>query len=153
MWEKIVLIIILLSMVWTDFKERYIHLFSILSLFILGLWSVQTYDWTFWLYETGYNLIFVMTQLIGLYLYLQVRYKEGNQLFKKWLGIGDVFFFLCLCFLFTFQVFIAIYLSGLIFSILMVLIFKKYFKTIPLAGLFSLFLIIYLLTPFQQSLI
>tara|TARA_R110000850_G_scaffold177270_2_gene303137 strand:- start:216 stop:494 length:279 start_codon:yes stop_codon:yes gene_type:complete len=62
-----------------------------------------------------------------------------SEVLKKYLGLGDILFFLLLALGLTTEVFLVFYLSSLILSLVLGLVFYKN-RTIPLAGIQSVLL-------------
>lgn len=140
-----VLYILLLGFVaFEDIKKRQIHIGSVIGLLVLGYFFNQNLVLGHWFLNSGTNLLFFTIQILCLWLYIQLRYKEGRLFFQKWLGMGDVLFLIGLSSMYSFDEMVKIYFGMLIFSLLMGLIFHvKQKTTIPLAGYFSIFLICY----------
>jgi len=86
------------------------------------------------------------------YLYFALKDKIRSALTKK-IGLGDLFFIIAICFLIPPLTFIVFYILSLILSLLLYgltyFIFKQAIftgKAIPLAGLQSFFLFIFIIT-------
>lgn len=128
---------------YTDVKDREIALYTLLVLvFSGGYLALESHSvkvaGLFWLL----NSVFIGIQYGVLMLYLELRYKEGRQLFSKWIGLGDLLFFLAVGIYYPINEFVFVYLGSLLFSALVFLSFKSHLKTIPLAG-FSALLIVF----------
>jgi len=129
---------------YTDVKDREIALYTLLVLvFSGGYLALESQSFKvvglFWLL----NSVFIAIQYGVLMLYLELRYKEGRQLFSKWIGIGDLLFFLAIGMYYSINEFVFVYLGSLLFSALVFLSFRSRLKTIPLAGFSALFIVFF----------
>lgn len=133
----------LLPIIYQDFKAREIYI-AFLLCFILSsiIWAWKT---SLPFSEWGMNLGFLIFIMISLSLYFSIKNKKWVNIIDKDLGLGDIVFFLGLCFLFPFINMITFFTFSLIFSITFMLIwtlFRKEVKdNIPLAGLMGIFLL------------
>ncbi len=136
----------LLFITYQDFKERKVYLINLLITLILisfyhYLNSYSTYSY---LYTILLNFVFLSIIFLVLYLYTVLRIKE---IFLKTIGLGDIIFFIILAIGFPTLSFLIIFSSSLIFSFILFIFLKPRLtnKTVPLAGLQSLFLVIVVL--------
>ena len=136
----------LLFITYQDFKERKVYLINLLITLILisfyhYLNSYSTYSY---LYTILLNCVFLSIIFLVLYLYTVLRIKE---IFLKTIGLGDIIFFIILAIGFPTLSFLIIFSSSLIFSFILFIFLKPRLtnKTVPLAGLQSLFLVIVVL--------
>lgn len=129
---------------YTDVKDREIALYTLILLVVTGGFialkqqSLTTIG-LFWIL----NVVFIGIQYGLLMVYLEIRYKEGRQIFSKWIGLGDLLFFLAISVYYPTNTFVFVYLACLLFSALVFLSLRKYLKTIPLAGFSALFILLY----------
>lgn len=142
----ILLCLNLLFITYQDFKERKVYLINLLITLILisfyhYLNSYSTYSY---LYTILLNFVFLSIIFLVLYLYTVLRIKE---IFLKTIGLGDIIFFIILAIGFPTLSFLIIFSSSLIFSFILFIFLKPRLtnKTVPLAGLQSLFLVIVVL--------
>lgn len=135
----------LLYCLFDDVKNREIHLYALIVLggSSLYLGYIQMPIQKVFLLNMMSNILFLGLQYLGLMIYLQLRYKEGKVLFKKWIGIGDLLFFLVILPKYDFSSYLFIYLGCLIFTVIIFLVYKTKLKTIPLAGLSALFIVLF----------
>jgi len=140
----IVLLLGLTYSLYSDLKDREVSIYNLSLIFLSGgfLGFIDS-DIDFFLMNTGLNLLFLGIQYGVLMLYLQLRYKEGKDIFAKWVGLGDLLFFIAISPLYNFQKFVPIYLGCLSLTLCLFLVFKSKLKTIPLAGLSALFIILF----------
>lgn len=133
----------LLPIIYQDFKAREIYIgFLLCFIFSSMIWAWKTNlgfdDW-------GMNLGFLVFIMISLSLYFSIKNRAWINIVDHSLGLGDIVFFLGLCFLFPFVNMVAFFTFSLIFSITFMLIwtlFRKEVKNnIPLAGLMGIFLL------------
>ncbi len=139
--------IVLIAMVYQDFKFRGIYwwLFPLLLLlFVLDAILRSVFVST--ISAAGSNVFFLAVQVLLLSGYVSLRQGKLTNIFKGYLGLGDLLFLLCISFCFSFLNYIAFYLLSLLLVILLTLVFngrggaKK--QKIPLAGYQALLLIL-----------
>lgn len=136
-----------------DLKERMVYwvLFPILGALLGVLYihhSTMGHFYTFSLM----NIVLVTTIVSILYLY--TRFIARMRFLNVSFGLGDLLFFYALALGFPTYTFIILFVSAILFSLLVFLISKSNneMKTIPLAGLMGLFLIgVVLLSFFPNS--
>lgn len=130
-----------------DFKQRAISWWLIPLLFIpcYGI-AYLCFDASLW-FGVSVNLGFILIQLLGLSLYFSVKNRKLVNITKEYLGIGDILFFIPLCFLFSPLHFIVFFISSFIFILIGYFLWKLYqpTKTIPLAGALAICVPIYCL--------
>ncbi|MBI1227726.1 MAG: hypothetical protein GC192_21005 [Bacteroidetes bacterium] len=134
----------LLMMAQEDFRYRTIH-WAWLALFIVGIiWCIPI-DWRICLY----NSILVSTQLLALTLFFSVKTARLVFLPSEYLGWGDILFFIPLCLLFSPGNLIIFTVLSLCTGIGWFLVYRMFFgkmvETVPLAGFFSICLIVVLI--------
>ncbi|WP_169668979.1 hypothetical protein [Flavivirga algicola] len=91
-----------------------------------------------------YNFVFLLINISGLTLYFSIKEKVFVNPIDRFIGLGDIVFFIAITPLFKLETFIPFFIVGLLFSLLLyaiILLFKK-IKTIPLAGYLALYLVI-----------
>lgn len=122
-----------------DFKERAISLLylSSFAIFAFAYGSYQNGIASL-LVNFGWNLLFISSQLLFLTIYCSLKEKKIVNIADRYLGWGDILFFIPLCFLFTTIWLLPFYLFSLIAVLLVFLIVQLWKKdknrTIPLAG-------------------
>jgi len=140
------IILVLITIAYFDIKERAVYwwlyvLFGIISF----TFSLQEYSIVNLLQSSAINLFIVFFQLLFVQLYMYVKTKKFELVFKNQFGIGDFIFLVCLSFALPTLVFIPFlvlsFLISLILHFLCVGIFSSYKKTVPLAGFVSICLI------------
>jgi len=129
--------IALSGILYQDIKERQVYwfLFPIVGISAGLLFYLNTLPELF-LLTVSINLILVTLILAILFAYVKVRMRSK---FKDVFGVGDLLLFLMLCFSFSNISFYIIFISGLIFSLVLHLIINKNRKEndVPLAGYMS----------------
>lgn len=142
----------LVFVTYQDFKSRTIHV--ILPIVILGLSLMLNIMNDNMLIEYAlHNTIFLTINILGLVVYSSIKEKSMVNPIDKTLGLGDVLLFVAITPLASLKPFILLFIGGLLFSLVSFLIFQKFFKQdegIPLAGLFSIFLILVIGFKFIQ---
>ena len=134
-----------------DFKTRTIIWWSIpIFLITSGIIHYQYFK-EFNLLLISSNVLFFVVLLLCLWLYLSVRNKQVVNLNEKYLGIGDILFFIPICFLFSLMNLITYFILSLIICLVLGLLLSYISKsdksktndfTIPLAGGLSITLFI-----------
>lgn len=129
--------------VFQDFKERQVLWFLFpLTAFLLGaLHVVQVGDWNLFAYHCILNGTVVTGMITLVWLYTTAIAKK--EFLGHSIGLGDLLFFYALALGFPTLSFIVLFTGALLFSLLAYLIIKNRLpiKTVPLAGLMSLFVI------------
>ncbi len=144
---NILVVLLLITLIYQDFKYRYALWFIfpilIISQFFLSYISI---DWEELWRNTVVNLMLMTLHFLVLTLYFSLRNRKWINIINKYIGIGDVFFFIFLSLAFSPFNFLAFF----VFSLLAILIIysltiksnlRKY--KIPLLGGMS---VAYLLT-------
>jgi hypothetical protein len=154
-WLLLILIILLSTMIaYQDFRFRAVNwiLFAVLLLTGLSFSFLLSGHFLYVLEKSFANIIFLSIQLGVLKLYFHFTDNKNKKIIDSKIGKGDLFFLAAACFYFSFLNFICFYLLSLLFSVIyymaMTLGNRRHMlrrKTIPLAGLQSLFLIAYIL--------
>ena len=141
----------LASNCYLDFKERKVLLSVLILLFASNiLYVTELLSLQDALLNIAGNsvLLLAYVTLIGLYVFL--RFGK-NELFQKYLGVGDVVFLFSVTPLFALYNFILYQLIGLVFTLIVWLVLQQtqrdwvQSRTIPLAGVLSALLFFLLL--------
>lgn len=148
---KLILIVLLFIVFSQDTKDRLVYwflypltgiLFYLVQARLLG--HMQS------LVNSLINFVFILLLITVGWIYARAIMKQK---FTKTMGIGDILFFISLCFTFTPITFIILLVFSLVFSLLL----HQYFKgrseqaTVPLAGYMALFFAaVYLLSFFIE---
>lgn len=139
-----VVIAVLITIIYQDFRYREIWWFTPPLLFISGLihqWRLLNWEHFF------FNVLFISFVLSFLVVYIRIRFSSKN-LFKEYFGLGDALVLLALTPLFAFPFFIYFFTASTIISLIGFLLTKLLFKSqksIPYAGYISLCTIVFLL--------
>ena len=135
-------IICLLVICYQDFTARLVYwfLFPLIGI-ILGTLHYMSVTNTFFIYSVLANIMLVCSIL--LMLYLVARYFLKKQFLNHSLGLGDILFFFALAVGFPTITFMILFVYSIFFSLLLFLVLKRNlkFKTVPLAGIMSMFFI------------
>ena len=129
-----VFIMFLALVVYQDFKERMVYWWVFPLLLILAYFTYSIVN----IEAITSNFLFVITQLLGVTLYIRFREKQWLWMGDKYLGLGDILFFLLPVVLLAPANFVVFFMSSLLLGIFVYLIVRVGFKksiTIPLAGL------------------
>ena len=133
----------LLPIIWQDFKDRAIHVGFLLAFIILSMISAWQTALPF--HEWIMNLGFILFILGILSFYFSMKNRRWVNIIDSYLGLGDVVFFIGLCFLFPLVNMLAFFVFSLVFSLIVygiITLFKKgEHNNIPLAGLMGICLI------------
>lgn len=152
-----ILIIVLILVVVEDFRFRKVSLLWLIVILItsfllqlntnLHLHNIAA--------NTFLNLCTIAVNYVILTLYFSLKNRRLINLGNHYLGTGDLIFLIAVSFLFSPLNFVCFILLSLFFtlfySLFAKLILKDKFKTIPLAGLQSMFLILLLTILFTQN--
>jgi len=107
--------------------------------------SLSYVRWTELLFNTFYNISFLLIQLLLITLYFSLKNRKIILITQNYLGTGDILFLLCLAFFFSPINYIVFYFTSLFLilaGVLVYLIVKRNFNLkLPLAGLQSLLLL------------
>lgn len=127
-------------MVFQDSKYRHIHIGLPIVVFVASMYinrnSINVLD--------GLNtLLFIGINFITITVYFSIKKSKIQNPFKQYIGIGDLLFLIAVIPLFSFRNYVLFFISGMIVSLLLYVIFqnKSSQKTIPLAGYLSLYII------------
>ncbi|TCI85575.1 hypothetical protein [Tenacibaculum sp. M341] len=141
-----ILLLINLSVItYQDFKERQVVVLLFVSAILLGLGLFAlNANITLLLVSIKVNLLVILAVFLTLYVYAKFKMKMK---LSETIGLGDAFFFIFLACSFPIITFLTLFSTSLIFSLILFLILKSGLKdkTVPLAGLQSLFVAIVLL--------
>ncbi len=128
-----------------DFRYRAVFwfLFPLLAI-ILGIIHYLQVEMTLFYGSLAMNFILVSVVLLVLYFYSRIIAKK--EFMNHSLGLGDILFFFVMGTGFPTTTFIILFTYAIFFSLLTFLVLKPRMKvkTVPLAGLMSLFLIVVL---------
>lgn len=141
------IMMVLAGMVYQDFRFRGIYwwLFPLLlMLFVADAVLRSVFVST--VSAAGGNVLFLTVQVLLLSGYVSLRQGRLTNIFRGYLGLGDLLFLLCISFCFSFLNYIAFYLLSLMIVIVLTLIFSGRSRAekqkIPLAGYQALLLIL-----------
>ncbi len=127
-----------------DFKERKVYWFLFpLVIILLGL--VHFLNTAAPLAFFNYillNTLFVSVIISVLYLFTRIIIKK--KFLNHGLGLGDILFFYAFALGFPTVTFVILFANAILFALLLFLVSKKrlHLRTVPLAGLMGLFLIL-----------
>jgi len=145
MYGDFLLVLVFLLIIYQDFKERAISVWTIPLIFLLSLylaWSDLIWEAWFLLF----NVAFIAVQLLGVSLYFSLKHRQWVNVTKDYLGLGDVLFFLAITPLFAPLQFCCFFVASLVFILLGAGIYHlsiHKLKTIPLAGAMSICWLLY----------
>ena len=141
---KLGIVLILLSILIQDYRERQVYWFFFpLLLLLSGFLFFNGTLIELYLSSVLTNLFFLSMLLSVLWCYAKFR---GGIPFKQLMGTGDILFFVILCFAFAPVSLLTLFVAGLLCALIMHLVLKtSKNETIPLAGYLSgFFLLVYL---------
>ena len=136
---KVLLTLALGVVFFQDMKERQVYWFLFPAIGILG--GVLFYNNTLnelFMMSVLLNFLCVLILLFIVFVYAHLKLRKSP---FKTIGLGDILLFVGLSLSFSSVSFIIIFVSSLVFSMLLHLMVKRKsnFKTVPLAGYMSLF--------------
>jgi hypothetical protein len=134
---KILLMLSLVTIFYQDVKERQVYwfLFPLIAICSALLFFTNTLSELF-LTAVILNTIFIVLLLMIVFMYSKFKLKKNHTI-----GLGDVLFFVVAAFAFSTISFIVVFISSLIFSLVLHTLLNQDKKsiTVPLAGYMSLF--------------
>ena len=142
----IIIILVLLSIVWQDFKSYVLYWFIppvLIVLFFLRSWQMTGLNLE--IQYIGINLLFVVLQVSIVYMYYVLKNRKLIPMIDKYIGWGDILFLVCLSFAFSPLNFIFFYIISLIIILIIYgswYMFNGSLRKIPLAGMQALLLLI-----------
>ncbi len=143
----IAMLTVLLGIVaYQDFKDRAISAWLLLTFLILSFWLGSYQLRISELLLNGLiNLGFISLQLALISIYFSIRNGYLVNIADRYIGWGDILFFIPLATLFSTSYFILFYVLALMVSLVGFLIYKQLIHrqvaTIPLAGLMAFCLV------------
>lgn len=154
---SLLIVALLVSIAYEDFKHRAIHWFLPPALFAL-LFAVNSYEISCvnLFKATATNAAFVLLQISLAIIYFSVKERRFVNIFALYFGIGDLLFLLAICAGFSPINYIAFYISSLLLTVIASIISGIQARgpkhQIPLAGIQAiLFLAVFLLAIFYPS--
>lgn len=149
---KLGIVLLLAGIAFQDYTRRevYAFVFPLLAL-LMGYVHYTDVSMLNFLTAVGINIIMVLTILLVLWSYAYFRIKKP--FFREVLGLGDVFYFLCLAVGFPTVSFTILFVFSILFTALAWLILKPKAiqPTVPLAGGMALFTGIFLLGAWSTN--
>ncbi len=139
-------ILVLIMIFWQDFKYRGIHwmLFPVLGILLL-VDGILKNDLTYYSMQLLGALFFIGLQLFVLAAYIRLTRGCWSGFTKRYIGLGDILFWICACLSFSLVNFVAYFMVSTLFALILHVICQqlpKYNqKSIPLAGFQSVPLI------------
>lgn len=139
MVSKLLTLLVLFFIIFDDLKSRSVRVvfFPLLAILLYVTRSFEERPVEI-LYDLAINLLYLSFLCVTCLLYLRIRY--GKILFFQYLGIGDIFFLLCVAIWFDPVYFILFNTASFLVSALLHLVISrissayKRINTIPLAG-------------------
>lgn len=157
---QVLLAICFAVMVWQDYKNREISiLFLLVGFGLLLCYNLMHNGLRLGLQFMAINMVLTIVQLAGVFLYFFIRKKKNAHIIDRYIGKGDIVFFIVLCAGFSplnYFAFLQIcFVTILILSAFQHIFSPAKFRTIPLAGNLALaYIVILILTGslFEYSL-
>jgi len=133
----------LLGIIYEDFKFRAIHWYWLVLILMIGFWHFD-----FHLEQSLINLSLLLIQFLVLTCYFSFKEKKWINITDKYLGLGDLLFFIPLALFFSPVNFLLFFVGSIIGTLMLMLclkiVTKQILETIPLAGFQSIFLLLWL---------
>ncbi len=128
-------------MVYQDWKERkiFLFLFPVLGFLLFSVFYLESSIPSVLYYNVLLNLVLV--GILILIAFLFTRFFTQRKFLDHSLGLGDIFFFICIAIGFPTITFSILLSCSLLFSLLVFMAIKTKLemKTVPLAGLMAFF--------------
>lgn len=154
---KAILLAMLIVIAFYDFKYREFPWWAIpgivLPLIVLGLLKSEP---GMYITQVVLNLLFVFVQLLILFGWFFLKERKFVNLLDHYLGLGDILFFLSICFAFSFFDFVIYHSISLMLAFiagfLYLFIVSPEDKRIPVAGILAIiFFIVQLLVNTHEA--
>lgn len=131
----------LLGIFYQDLSSRKIHI-GLPVLLMGSLIGLSYYNGFFDVQSMVDILVFIALNMIGVTLYFSLKNKKFVNPLSSYIGLGDILFLVAIVPLFILKSYMLFFITGMIFSLLLYIIFKKRlnFESIPLAGYLSAYL-------------
>ncbi|RWU09967.1 hypothetical protein [Pedobacter chitinilyticus] len=135
LWILLLTVLLLLAMAWQDFKYRAISIWLFIAV-AAGLVYLKYQAagrqalWT----DLLTNLCFLTLQMGVLFGYFALKHRKWVNLFKGYLGEGDLLFLVLLATYLSFFNFVAFHVSSLFLVLLLGIYLRHKNPKIPLAG-------------------
>jgi hypothetical protein len=131
------LVPVLSIVVWEDFKYRAVSWWLFLLLAAMAFFV--EYQW-FSFIDVSMNAGFVIIQLVILTIYFSIKEKKKVNLMTRYLGLGDILFWIILCLLFSPVNFTLFFMASMVLVMIVVGVWKiaklkPVMTTVPLAGI------------------
>lgn len=135
---NIILCCFLLIITFQDFKDRSIHVFGVVAVFLMGLLLLWFEDGEL----SGFiaPALFILVVFFGLWIYLSIKQRQLINPLKNHIGLGDVLFFFAITPLFSLKNYMLFFITGMLLSLILSGLFTKKNSMIPLAGILALYL-------------
>lgn len=138
----LLIILVLAGIAFQDLRLRAIHWLWLPALAGLFLWDGLLHaDLNIVLQNFGYNMAFLVLQFAVLTLWFSLKEGRFSNIVDRYLGLGDVLFFVAIALAFSVHNFIIVFTCALLFSLVSYLIYilvkPNANKHIPLAGLMA----------------
>jgi len=148
-WIILPTVLLLLAMAWQDFKYRAISIWLFVAveggLVCLKYQAVGMQ--VFWA-DVLINLCFLALQMGVLFGYFALKHRKWVNLFKGYLGEGDLLFLVLLASYLSFFNFLAFHISSLFLVLLLGIYLRRKNPKIPLAGAQAFCLALMMLTDY-----
>jgi len=144
LYLDIIIVLLLLYTGYQDFYFRAVSPWPLLTVFVLLVFrGTEILGIEVALISSGTNFILLLTELLFTFLYIKLKKGLNETVMDKYLGWGDVVFFLAIIPAFLPFSFMAFLLSSLFLIIIVYTFFSltkiKHNRLIPLAGILSVF--------------
>lgn len=140
------LIILLVTVAYSDFKYRHVLLWQFLAIGGIFLINALMYiSFLDFMRNWAINIGIVLIQLLIVQAWFVLRDKKNRNIVNKMIGMGDILFFVLLAMYFETYSFV-LFVTGTLLIISIIYLFRKIFssdglESIPLAGWWALMLL------------
>jgi Flp pilus assembly protein protease CpaA len=144
----VISMIILCVLGYQDFKKRQVSLLLLAALFLLFFIIAYQTEGSLKVVFKNFliNAGFILAQILFVKIYFSIKNKRNETLLDRYIGKGDVFFFIISCLAFSVTWFIPFYIGSLIIALIITIIFNGITKArkvqIPLAGIMSIIMVL-----------
>lgn len=144
---KLLSILVIMPMIISDFRHRYISLYWLIAFALTALYlrchACELYSAFL---NIGINMFITLFMLLGTLLYFRIRYRRRRIRFGDCIGTGDILFLFSITLLFEPETFLLFLVFSLLFSLVWYYISVRISgrdKTIPLVATIGVCYLVY----------
>jgi hypothetical protein len=142
----VVVLLLLAVIVYQDFVSRAVSVWCFLLLAICFVYHhISSSSLEQFALNVMVNVGFCVVQFLVLTIYFSIKNSQLVNITDNMLGLGDMVMLLVLCFVFTPLLFLVFFSTSMIMAVVTGLYFHRKKQTIPLAGIQSVVLMVWII--------